>query len=79
MALAIFRDDHPSKAPHREESRGCRKETAEITVEDRKTKHTHTIEMKKERSGKYETEKFILPEDKKKSLLFKEKTNNYIK
>lgn len=35
--------------------------------------------MKKERSGKYETEKFILSEDKKKSLLFKEKTNNYIK
>ena len=46
MAVTVFRGDHPRKAPHREESRGCRKETAEITVEDRKTKHPHPIEMR---------------------------------
>lgn len=42
MVVGIFRGDHPSKAPHRDKSRGYRKETGEIIVEDRKTKHTQT-------------------------------------
>lgn len=78
MVVGIFRGDHPSKAPHREKNRVCRKETGEIIVEDRKTKHTHTIEIKKERSEKYETKKSGLTEDKK-SLFFKKESNNYIK
>lgn len=41
MVVGIFRDDHLRKTSHREKSRGCRKETGEIIVEDRKTKHTH--------------------------------------